>query len=163
MLAYIYEFELLKGDRVVDRWVERNLIPSTGVNYLAQAMFGDTSPIGTYYIGLFQNNYVPVNGATSADIPGTIQEFTGYSQATRPLWSRVYDGAGAWDNVAARAEFSVTADQRIYGGFLVSSSAKNSSTGLLLSVARFASPKDITAGLTLRVRAGITLVPTTLV
>lgn len=160
MLKFKYDFELLRDGEIIDAWTDFNLVPDLGVDYLAQAMFGDTTPIGTFYVGLFQNNYLPTSGDTSAILPGAIGEFVGYSGATRPMWNRVYDSAGTISNTASRATFAVTADQRLYGGFLISTSDKGGSTGLLLSIARFSSPRDVYAGATLQVTAGLTLIPT---
>jgi len=71
----------------------------------------------------------------------------------------VYDNASRIDNNLNRAEFVFTADKRIYGGFLTSTQAKQDTSGVLLSIARFTSPRDVEAGGTLRVLAGIQLVP----
>lgn len=162
-VAFVYEFELEKDGVIVDRWFEKNLIPQDGLDQLSLAIFGDTTPIGTWYVGLFENNYLPAPGADAADLPGVIGEFVGYSEATRPLWQRIYDGAGTHTNEANRAAFTITQDRRLYGGFLVSASNKGGNTGLLLSVARFTTPRDVQAGMTFRVRATLSLVPTTLV
>lgn len=162
-IAFEYEFELLQDGQVVDHWVETNLIPQDGLDQLAMAMFGDTAPISAFYVGLFENNYLPAAGVKAQDLPGVVGEFVGYSEATRPLWNRIYDGAGAHTNEASRAAFTITQDRRVYGGFLVSASDKGGNTGLLLSVARFTSPRDLQAGMTFRVRASLSLVPTTLV
>lgn len=161
MLRFVYDYELITpGVGVVDAWQETNLIPSAGLAYLANAMFGDTAPIGTFYMGLFNNNFVPSQGNTSADIPATINEFTAYDETTRPLWNRVFDGVGAISNAASRGTFTCNAATRIYGGFLVSTSAKGGSSGLLLSVTRFATPKDVEIGQVIRARATINLIPT---
>lgn len=161
-LAFVHKFEFFdaEGNLV---WCEevQNLMPQVGINYVAGAMFGDTAPIGTFYIGLFQNNVLPTSSTTASDIPTTLGEFVGYSNSTRPLWNRSYDGIGSINNSASRAEFTITADARLYGGFLVSTSTKGGNTGLLLSVARFESPRDVTAGGTFRVTSVISLVPGT--
>lgn len=159
-VGFTYHYELLdKHGELVDTWVEHNLVPAAGLSYIANAVFGDVSPIGTFYVGLFANNYQPVVGAVASDIPGVIGEFVGYSQATRPVWNRVNTN-GVISNVAARAEYTVTASARLYGGFLVSDSVKGAGNGLLLSVARFTSPKDVEPEMTLRVKAEISFIPT---
>ena len=56
--------------------------------------------------------------------------------------------------------FTLNADKRVYGAFIVSSSTKGSGSGLLLSIARFAVPRDLPSGTEFAVTAGITLVPT---
>lgn len=160
--GFVFHFELLEEGRLVSEWYEHNLVPLAGLNYMAQAMFGDTSPIGTFYVGLFENNYLPVASALASDLPSSIGEFVGYSETARPLWSRVNTN-GLISNAANRALFTSTQNKRIYGGFLVSSAEKGGNTGMLLSVARFSSPKDVEAGQVLRVRAELSLIPTNVV
>lgn len=158
-LGFVYHFELEQDGRVVDRWSVHNLVPLPGINYMAAAIFGDTAPIGTFYVGLFENNYLPSSSAVAADLPGTIGEYVGYSESARPVWNRVNTN-GLITNAASRAAFTVTQDKRLYGGFLVSAADKGGSTGLLLSVARFPSPKDVEVGQVLRVKAELSLIPT---
>lgn len=161
-LQFVYEFELERDGVIVDSWEQVNIVPLAGVNYMAAALFGDVAPIGTFYVGLFENNYLPVPAALSSDLPATIGEFTGYSEGTRPIWNRVNTN-GLITNIASRAAFTVTASKRLYGGFLVSSSEKAGVSGLLLSVARFDTPRDVEAGMVLRVRAELNLIPTNIV
>lgn len=159
--GFVYEYELLVDGVVVDSWTVENLIPQVGVLQLSNAMFGDVSPIGTFYVGLFANNYLPSAGATSADLPSVIGEFVGYSEASRPIWQRVNDGSGTFSNAAARAAFTCTQSARLYGGFLVSTSLKGGNDGVLISVARFNSPKDVEAGMVLRVKGELAFLPVT--
>lgn len=154
-----YFFELEKDGIIIDSWEIHNLVPTVGLNYMSNAMFGDITPIGTWYLGLFANNYVPNSGATAADLPSVIGEFVGYSEAARPIWNRVNTN-GTQSNQANRAAFTVTASARLYGGFLVSDSIKGAGNGTLLSVARFSTPKDIEPEMVLRVRGDLSLIPT---
>ena len=160
MLQYRYEFELENSDgSIADSWVELNIIPTVGLSYLARAMFGDVAPIGSFYFGLFENNFVPAAGTVAADLPSVAGEFVAYDEATRPLWARVFDGVGTISNDASRAELTCNAPRRIYGAFLVSDSSKGGTAGTLLSIARFQTPRDITAGQTIRGRVILNLVP----
>lgn len=162
--GFVYQFELRdQAGNLVDAWSEHNLVPQAGLNFLIQAPFGDVAPISAFYAGLYRGNYIPSSATTSADIPGAMNEFVNYSETSRPVWSRTYDGAGTVDNSADRAIFTFTSDATIYGSFLVSSSVKGGNTGLLVSVVRFASPRVIPAGLTLNLTSGITYVPTNVV
>lgn len=135
-----------------------NLIPAAGVEFLIQAPFGDASPVGSFYMGLFANDYVPTAPVKAVDIPSVLGEFTNYSEAARPLWNRIFDGTSAQSNTGSRAIFTPTVARRIYGCFLVSSSTKGGNTGMLLSVMRFPNPKDVEVGEELRGLAGITYV-----
>jgi hypothetical protein len=160
-LAFVHVYDYFGPDGAL-LWTEEvaNLMPQVGVDYAAKAMFGDVAPISAFYAGLFLNDVLPTAPLTAADIPTTLGEFVSYSEAARPLWNRAYDDAGTMTNASSRAVFTITADARLYGGFLVSSSVKGGNTGLLLSVARFSTPRDVTNGGTFRVAYGLTLVPT---
>lgn len=158
---YRYEYEF--NGVIVDLGPPvRNLIPQAGIDHLAGLLRGTVTPINNWYLGLYEGNYVANNPAVvSADLPVTVGECIAYNGATRLPWTHVYDGVSAVDNVAARAEFTFTTAKRIYGGFLSSASAKGAPTGLLMSIARFSTPRDVEPGGILRLLAGVVFVPTT--
>lgn len=160
-LAYVYDFELVNPDgTIADSWQEKNIIPGDGVEHLAKVMFGDAAPISTFYMGLFQGNYVPDSNSKSSQLQTAVGEFLAYDETVRPLWNRLFDGVGAIGNGHSKAEFTCNADRRLYGCFLVSESAKGSNTGLLLSIARFQTPRDVVAGQVARGRVTLNLIPT---
>lgn len=164
MLKLIYDFELLDANgQPVDRWQIPNLMPQVSIDYVAASIFGDTAAIGTFYLGLYQGNFTPDADTTAADLPTTAQECVDYSEATRPIWTRTYDGVGTVGNLASRGVFTMTQNRTLYGGFLVSTSTKGSGSGLLLSITRFSSPRVVEVGQVLRVGATLTLVATEVV
>jgi len=157
--GFEYTIEHVRNGEVVDRFTAHNLIPQSGVNHLVGLLRGNTTPISAWHIGLYAANYVPSLATTSADLPTNAGESVSYSETTRPAWVHGFDGINDVSNIASRAEFTFTAGQRLYGGFIVSSDAKGSGNGVLLSMVRFPSPIDVTADSTLRVLAGVLLVP----
>lgn len=162
VLGFRYELELIDKatGEVVDREVRYNRIPQAGIDFLIQAPFGDVPTVGTFHCFLFKNNFVASAGTTAADIPSAMGEFVDYSEATRPVWGRAYNGAGTLDNSGAKAVFTPTVDAVVYGAGIVSNSAKGSNTGLLLSVVRFSTTKQLTAGLESKLTCGLTYIPT---
>ena len=152
--GFVYRAEYTAPDGTLG-WIEEvhNIIPQGGVDFIAGLLTANVSLVSPWYVGIFENDYAPV------DIITPIGETTAYEAATRPTFAGVYDGASRIDNSASRAEYVFTADKRVYGGFLVSTQAKQDTTGVLLSIARFTSPRDVEVGGTLRVLAGIQLVP----
>lgn len=158
--GFQYSGEIVRLDGSREAFTDHNLLPQVAVDHIAGLIRGSASPIATWYVGLFEANYVPVAGVTAADLPAI--ESSAYSEATRPAWTNVYDGSAVIDSLASKATFTFNASKRIYGAFLVSTSTKGGSTGTLLSIARFASPKDIDAGEVFTVAAGLTLIPTSL-
>lgn len=161
-VGFTYHFDLEKDGVVVDSWVDSNVIPVQGLDYIANAIFGDVAAIGTFYVGVFSNNYIPTSASVAADFPVAMGEFVGYSETARPAWARI-NTSGVISNVVSRAAFTVTSPATLYGGVLVSSSVKGSTAGTLLSAARFSSAKTVEAGMVLRVRAEISFIPTSVV
>lgn len=159
-LGVDYCFELLDASgNLIDKWPVQNLVPLPGVNHLAATMFGDAAAIGTFHVGLFSGNYLPSMASAAADIPTSMGEFVGYSEATRPVWQRL-NTDGIISNAHARAAFTLTSNVTLYGGFLVSNNAKGAGTGLLLSVARFPTPRPVEAGMVIRVAGELSLIST---
>lgn len=152
-----------KTGEVVDREVKLNRIPQVGIDFLIQTPFGDVAPSANFYCGLFRNNFVPSAGTTSADIPSVMGELVDYDEATRPLWERVYNGAGTQDNSVSKAVFTPNAERTVYGSFIVSNPVKGSNTGLLLSVVRFSTVKPLSIGLEAKLVCGLTYIPTNVI
>lgn len=137
-----------------------NRIPQLGLDFLIQAPFGDTPPIGAFYCTLFTKDFVPTSLTTAADLPSVMGEFVSYDELSRPLWDRAYNGAGTISNFAAKAVFTPTVDAWAYGACIVSSPTKGAPDGLLLSVVRFGTRKPLSAGEEAKLVAGLTYIPT---
>lgn len=162
--GFRYRFRLLNADdSVADDFEADNLVPQDGLSFLLLAPFGDSAPISAFYCGLWRANVIPSSALKATDIPANLQEFVGYSEATRPLWERAHDGVGTLDNANAVAEFNFTADATLYGSLLVSDPTKGGNSGLLLSCVRFPSPRPVVAGQKGQLIAGITYVPTNVI
>lgn len=148
---------VVRGDTVP------NIIPQAGVDFIAGLLRGTATPIANWYVGIYAGNFTPTSTFTAADLQTSAAESQAYTEALRPTWSHAYDGVSMIDNVTARAEFTMDANATIYGGFLVSASAKGGNTGLVLSIARFSTPQVLVSGAVFRVSAGIALVPTNVI
>jgi len=158
--GFEYDGQLVASDgEILVRQRARNLIPQVGIDHIVALLRGDGSLVSNWYVGLFEGNFVPTSSTTAADLPSNAQECQAYSEASRPLWDEEYDGVSIISNLNGRAEFSFTADKRVYGAFLVSESVKGGGGGLLLSIARFGSPFDIPAGTTFRLGVSATVLP----
>ena len=160
-LGFVYAAEVVDADgKVTQRQECKNLIPQAGINHVVgTAIRGTVSTIPTWYVGVYEGNFVPGSGTTAANLQTDAQESIAYNEATRPEWNEAYDGVQLVSNLASRAEFTFNATKRIYGGFLCANSAKSSNTGTLLSIARFASPMDVPVGSVLRLAISITIIP----
>lgn len=158
--GFVYDFELVRGGQVVDRWQQHNLMPTEGLNYLLNILFKGTSPAAAWYIALYEGDYTPVDEDVAADFATNATECTAYTPSTRPAFTAGTVSGGAVDNSASVAEFTFTSDKTIYGGSMHSVATKSALTGTLLSAVKFASPKTCETGDVLRVTAGLTFTST---
>ena len=155
--GFEYLIEVVKDGVVIDSEVVHNLIPTEGLDYILSTALKGGSQSALWYVGLYEGNYTPLASETAATFPAVATECTTYSEATRPAWTGGAVATGAVSNVASRAEFTSTTDKTVYGGFVVSASGKGGTTGTLISVVRFSSPKTFDSGSVLRVTAGFTM------
>lgn len=157
--GFIWTLETIKDGKVIETEKVANLVPIEGLNYLISTGFKQGAAYPTFYIGLFEGDYTPIPADTAATFPGDATELTAYVSATRPALTLGTVDAGAADNSAAKAEFTGNvADKQAMGGFISSSPTKGSTTGILVSVVRFPSPKPLGAGSILRVTAAFSFI-----
>ncbi len=161
LIGFVHELEIVdRFGEVVSRERVCNRVPKAALDFLIMAPFGDHAQIPNIYCGLFTKNYIPSDASSAADLPIAMGEFTQYAEATRPIWSRVYNNAGTYSNDASPAEFVPTQDVGVYGSFLVTASDKGGNSGLMLSVARFSSVEQLRAGNATRLKVSLTSLPT---
>ena len=159
VLGFTYTIETIKHGKVVDTCTAHNLVPTEGANaiLLGALLGGAQGP--TWYIGLYEGDYSPSVADTAVLLPSLATECTAYSGATRQPWAPGAAVGGATSNSASKAEFTFTGSKTVYGGFMTSAPAKGATTGALVSIVRFPSPRVLDPDSVLRVTAGI--VPTT--
>ncbi|MGP3505919.1 hypothetical protein FRC97_22415 [Paracidovorax citrulli] len=123
--------------------VERNRIPSQGFNYLLSAALAGGTVHPQFYIALFSGAYTPTDAVTAATFSAAATEITsnteGYSEGLRQLWVPGAAANGVIDAVANKAVFTVATatSLTVRGAALLSESIKGSTSGTLVSVARF--------------------------
>lgn len=151
----VYAVDVVAPDGTVSQAsIEHNLVPTQGLTHMASVVFKGATQVNPWYIAPFEGDYTPVPGDTAATIAASAVETTAYTASARLEFVEGAVTAGAVDNTASRAEFTFNANKVVYGVFLVSASPKGATTGTLISVVRFASPKTVESGSTLRVVAG---------
>lgn len=158
--GFVYRVEAIRNGEVV--WVEErhNLLPTQGINHMLGVLAKGVTPVATWYLLLYENDYVPSPNDTATTFPTAAGEATAYVGATRPalVFGDIEDGT--LSNVDTRAEVEFTAARTIRGGAIISTAAKGSTTGVLLSAVRFSSPRQVDANTVLRVTAGIQIAST---
>jgi hypothetical protein len=146
-----------RNGNVVDSEVVKNLMPTEGINHVLGVVLKGVAPVSSWFVGIYEGSYTPASTDTMATFPGAATECTAYDEATREAFVSGAITSGSLDNGASKAEFTMNAAKTIHGGFIGSSSSKGSTSGVLLSVVRFASPKVLDVGSILRVTAGFTM------
>jgi hypothetical protein len=131
------------------KWSEamHNLVVNVGLKDMNDKYFTGSTYTAAWYLGLVTgpgagNTYAAAN--TMASHAGWAED-VGYSQSTRP--AATFAAATTADpsvitNSASVAVFSISATTTIAGAFLTSDNTKSGTTGVLFSVANFASPGD---------------------
>lgn len=139
-----FEYTLIRGGEVIDSWVEDNIIVDEGLNYALGASFGAASPVTTWYVGLYKNNYTPIATNVMATFTGAgvaSESITEYSNVTRPAWVPAAVAAKTITNSASPATFNISSGVTINGSFLSSSNAKGSNGGVLSAASKFATSR----------------------
>ena len=120
-----------------------NLVTNQGQDYLLNVALGGQAAQAGWYLALYSNDYTPTEDATAATFPVMAGEITstteGYSNATRQRWIPAQASNTTMHNLASPAVFNmVTASVvNVTGIGLLSDSARGSTSGLLLSAAKF--------------------------
>lgn len=154
--GFEYTIELFAPDgRLIDSETRHNLMPRQGLSHIADVVFKKAPQAQGWYLAPFEGDYQPLPTDTASIIAASSTEITAYSATTRPEFVAGAITDGALNNSANRAEFTFTADKTVRGAFLVSSSPKAGTTGVLMSVVRFATPKVCENGSVLRLTAGV--------
>ena len=129
-----------------------NLVPTEGLNHILMVALSNTAKLNNFYLALYSANYTPTAALTAANFAATATEIVsnteGYSETTRRTWTPTITAAGVMDNYAAKAAFTIaTATQvTIRGAALLSDPVKGSTSGVLISAAKFAADRVEYAG-----------------
>lgn len=156
-MHFEYEVEVIRDGVVIDRSIEKNLIPQQGLDHILDVVCKGGVQISTWYVSIYEGDYTPISTNTAANFPGLATESSAYAETVRQTWVEGAVTAGAVDNSASKAEFTMNAAKTIYGCALVSNSSKGATAGILLSAVRFGTPKALVSGDILRVTAPVSL------
>ncbi len=136
------------------RWRDRftNMVVTAGRNDLLSQYFKGNAYTAAWYVGLIDDAaFAAVAAAdTMASHPGWT-ESTAYANATRPALALGAASAGAIDNAASPAAFSINASAAIRGAFVANANGKGAASGTLYSAGTFAATRPVASGDTLNV------------
>jgi len=142
----VYQGQIIRAGEVVDEFEDHNLVVNEGLNNLLSVYFNGGGQTTTWYMGVFEGNYTPVATVTAATIASAATETTAYVSGTRPEYVEAAPSSQSITNSASRASFVFNATKTIYGAFLVSTSTKGGTSGVLFSAARFSASKAVESG-----------------
>lgn len=145
-----------KGD-LIARVAGSNIIPTEGLNHILNTILHGGTQVTTWYVALFEGNVTPGASLTAATYTATTTECTAYDEAARVEYVEGAASGGVIDNASNRAIFTMNATKTVYGGALLSASAKSSTSGTLLAAARFSTSRNVVDNDELSVRYSLTL------
>lgn len=153
--------EIKRNGIVIDVIEVPNVVMNDFKAYLLRCgLSNEATPISTWYVGLIGANYTPQASDTASDALGSsgyYQEVTNYSETTRPAYNGQYTTTPVKmiTNANNPATFTISGNVTVYGVFIVSSSSKLASTGILAAASKFSSSKSLSADDVLSVRYSI--------
>lgn len=137
-----------------------NLLTTEGCNLLLSVCLAGGSQVGTWYLAPFSGNVTVADTLTAATFAsGTTELTTQYTEASRVAYQESVPASKSTSNTANPAVFtSAVDDVNIWGIGLLSTSTKGSTSGTLLSVAKYSTVRNLpVAGDTLGVKYTLSL------
>lgn len=155
-IGEIFEFVARDKDGNI-KWIERvrNLVVNEGLNDVLSKYLKGSSYTASHFCGLINNSGFTAlaAGDTAAQINGTNQwtELTNYSQSVRQAMTWGSVASQSVDNSASPATFTINATVTIKGAFVVTSSTKAGTSGLIFGETSFSAARSLVSGDTLTV------------
>lgn len=139
----VFTIEQIRDGQVIDTWEEKNIVVNEGLNNLLDAYLHGSTQTTAWYIGIFEGNYTPLATDTGANIVANATECTAYTEATRPAWVEAAASSQSITNSASKATFTINATKTVYGAFLISTSAKSDTAGILFAASKFSASRSV--------------------
>lgn len=158
-IGFIYDLTLRdRYGEITAHEVVENLMPYEGMNHALDVLLKNGAKVSQWYMGVYGNPYTPTPADVMNTFPVQAGEITSYANAQRFAFTPGTVTNGTVDNAAAPVVITFPADQVVAGGFIGSSAAKGSTSGVLLSAVRFSSPKNVEEGASLTITAGFSFI-----
>jgi hypothetical protein len=142
----VFTIEHVRNGEVIGKEEIHNLVVNEGLNHILNTIFHGSTPIGTWYIGVFEGNYTPLATDAATNFAISANESIAYDETSRVVYNEGDAASQSITNSANKATFTINATKTIYGGFLISTSAKSATTGTLMAAAKFGTPRAVVAG-----------------
>lgn len=144
-----FTIEQVRDGKVIDSWVEDNIVVDSGLNYILDAALSGAAATTTFYVGLFSNNYTPISSTLITDL---VEVNAKYNEVTRPQWVEAGVSAKTVTNSASPAAFTFNASETVYGAFLCNYQTKgNTANTTVIAASKFTTARAVAASDELRV------------
>jgi hypothetical protein len=131
---------------------EHNLVPDAAILAILNTFYGSTAKVAAWYIAPFSGSSSPASSWTAANFASNATEITstseGYTESTRQQCTFAAAAAGAVDNYASKAHFTIaTASTLVVTGLgLISANTRGGTSGVLGSAIKFAVSRSLANG-----------------
>ena len=139
VLKGVYEFELIRDGKTIDKWTDENLIPDEGLNHILNVVgINATVRATNWYVGLIDTAHSVVAGDTAsalAAIEYGASKYTDYlgSTTARPILNFATSTAKSLTNSASRAQFNIITPTTILNAFVTNTVNRGDGTGVCIS------------------------------
>jgi hypothetical protein len=134
-----------------DERVDSNIVVTEGLNHLLDVTLHATTPVTTWYFGLFSANVTPVATWNAANFAANATEINsateGYGLNSRPAFVEAAASAGSINNTANKAAFTIATTNPagiiVWGAGLLSTVSGGG--GVLMSASKFSAARTLYA------------------
>jgi len=139
-----------------DAWADPNVMTDEGITYVLDSALSGGAQKTAWYGLIFNDDYTPAAGDTYQS-PG-FTESANYDEGARPTWQEAGVASLVLSNAANVASFTMSAEETIYGGGLVSANTKGDvvSGEVLLCASKFSTSKPVKDDQVLRLVVSVT-------
>lgn len=141
-----FTVEHYRNGELLDVITSPNIVVDEGLNHVLDVALSNGAQNGTWYIGIFKNNYTPVAGDTASTFAGVgvaNEVSTEINETTRPQWVDAGVAAKSVTNSASPAVFTANTTVSVYGAFLISNNTLGGTTGVLCAASKFAAVRNL--------------------
>jgi len=142
------------------KWSEsaHNIVTNEGLDNILEEYFKGSAYTALWHAVPIDVITAPAAGDTYANtMSDANEEFIGYSEGTRQVWTPGTVSSASVSNTAAKATYSITATATIYGAAMVDTVTKGSAAaGILYCRADFASSRAVVNTDTLEITYTVT-------
>lgn len=146
-----YEIECFRNGKLLWKDEFDNLVTTEGLNDSLDKHLRGAAYTAAWFVGLASATPVFAAGNTMAAHAGWT-EITAYSEANRQTLTLAVPANGTTNNSAARAVFTINADNTQVGGaFIASNNTRGGTTGILYGGGTFSANRTLMNGDELRI------------